>query len=243
MARRRSSKSLSLGTLAQVGMIVLVLFGCIGLFGRGAGAGAPPPAPEQLAEASPAARATADATPTTEPPVPTQTTRPVESPSPVPTIAPPAGEAIVTANLRSEPRIALDTVIGKLCTGDKLDYLTLQQVGSLKGAEVWYRVRVAAVGPACSAAQVAVGDEGWVASSVVSTPSGDVRQYALMRNGMVPTAIIVAVPSPTARRQTLAPQPATRRIGAICRDGTRSSATGRGACSHHGGVSSWLYGP
>ncbi len=31
------------------------------------------------------------------------------------------------------------------------------------------------------------------------------------------------------------------RIGAICRDGTRSYATGRGACSHHGGVAYWLY--
>ncbi len=30
------------------------------------------------------------------------------------------------------------------------------------------------------------------------------------------------------------------RTGAICRDGTRSSATGRGACSHHGGVSRWI---
>jgi hypothetical protein len=32
-----------------------------------------------------------------------------------------------------------------------------------------------------------------------------------------------------------------KRIGAICRDGTRSNATGRGACSHHGGVDHWLY--
>lgn len=31
------------------------------------------------------------------------------------------------------------------------------------------------------------------------------------------------------------------RIGAICKDGSRSSATGRGACSHHGGVARWLY--
>lgn len=30
------------------------------------------------------------------------------------------------------------------------------------------------------------------------------------------------------------------RTGAICRDGWRSSATGKGACSHHGGVSYWL---
>ena len=31
------------------------------------------------------------------------------------------------------------------------------------------------------------------------------------------------------------------RVGAICCDGSRSSATGRGACSHHGGVCQWLY--
>jgi hypothetical protein len=31
------------------------------------------------------------------------------------------------------------------------------------------------------------------------------------------------------------------RVGCICRDGTRSYAIGRGACSHHGGVDHWLY--
>ncbi len=31
------------------------------------------------------------------------------------------------------------------------------------------------------------------------------------------------------------------RTGAICEDGSTSSATGRGACSWHGGVSEWLY--
>ena len=31
------------------------------------------------------------------------------------------------------------------------------------------------------------------------------------------------------------------RVGAVCEDGSRSDATGRGACSHHGGVSRWLY--
>ena len=31
------------------------------------------------------------------------------------------------------------------------------------------------------------------------------------------------------------------RVGAICCDGSRSYATGRGACSHHGGVCEWLY--
>lgn len=31
------------------------------------------------------------------------------------------------------------------------------------------------------------------------------------------------------------------RLGAICADGWRSSAIGRGACSHHGGVAYWVY--
>jgi hypothetical protein len=31
------------------------------------------------------------------------------------------------------------------------------------------------------------------------------------------------------------------RIGAVCKDGTTSTATGSGACSHHGGVSCWQY--
>lgn len=32
----------------------------------------------------------------------------------------------------------------------------------------------------------------------------------------------------------------TNRVGAVCNDGSRSSATGSGACSHHGGVNYWL---
>ena len=49
--------------------------------------------------------------------------------------------------------------------------------------------------------------------------------------------VIIRTPKP-------APQPVQQqhyRVGAICRDGWRSYATGRGACSHHGGVSEWLY--
>lgn len=49
--------------------------------------------------------------------------------------------------------------------------------------------------------------------------------------------VIIRTPKP-------APQPVQQqryRVGAICRDGWQSRATGRGACSHHGGVSEWLY--
>jgi hypothetical protein len=37
------------------------------------------------------------------------------------------------------------------------------------------------------------------------------------------------------------PGPSSYRTGAICEDGTRSSATGSGACSRHGGVARWRY--
>lgn len=30
------------------------------------------------------------------------------------------------------------------------------------------------------------------------------------------------------------------RVGAVCNDGTTSTATGQGACSHHDGVDYWL---
>jgi hypothetical protein len=43
--------------------------------------------------------------------------------------------------------------------------------------------------------------------------------------------------------RTVAPSDYARhyRIGARCRDGWRSDATGSGACSWHGGVAEWLY--
>mgnify|MGYP006879035078 CR=1 FL=1 len=34
---------------------------------------------------------------------------------------------------------------------------------------------------------------------------------------------------------------AGKRVGAVCEDGSRSSATGRGACSWHGGVDYWVH--
>jgi hypothetical protein len=40
---------------------------------------------------------------------------------------------------------------------------------------------------------------------------------------------------------TPTPAPTRTRVGAICVDGTSSSATGSGACSSHGGVRCWLY--
>jgi hypothetical protein len=52
-------------------------------------------------------------------------------------------------------------------------------------------------------------------------------------------------PAPVTQQTTTTPTTQSSsgaRTGATCNDGSRSNATGRGACSHHGGVAYWLYG-
>lgn len=48
-----------------------------------------------------------------------------------------------------------------------------------------------------------------------------------------PTKFVAPTPTPTS--------PSGVRTGAVCNDGTTSSATGSGACSHQGGVANWTY--
>ena len=52
-----------------------------------------------------------------------------------------------------------------------------------------------------------------------------------------------SAPAPRSSPSSTPPaqSPSGTRTGAICKDGWRSTATGRGACSHHGGVATWLY--
>jgi hypothetical protein len=183
--------------------------------------------------------------PTAIPPSPTRLPPPTRTRVPAtPTpVLPPVGEAAVVANLRSEPQIRPNTVIGKLCPGDTLNYLTIQKIGS----ELWYSVEVTAIGAACDPQHVAVGATGWARSDVVPVPSDSVYSY-LRRTGRtpppdIPATAIPATATPRPAPRPLAPATGTRRVGAICQDGWQSSATGRGACSHHGGVAYWLYGP
>jgi hypothetical protein len=59
-----------------------------------------------------------------------------------------------------------------------------------------------------------------------------------------PTLTPSKTPLPTNTRvayPTQAPSTGRVRTGALCNDNTTSSATGRGACSHHGGVKCWYY--
>ncbi|MFN8487492.1 MAG: lamin tail domain-containing protein [Caldilineaceae bacterium] len=58
-----------------------------------------------------------------------------------------------------------------------------------------------------------------------------------------PTATPLPPPTATAQPAPTANPNSGQRYGAICQDGTQSNATGRGACSHHGGVNHWLIYP
>ena len=58
--------------------------------------------------------------------------------------------------------------------------------------------------------------------------------------GSSPTPTPAPTPAPTPT-PTPAPTPTATRVGATCKDGTSSTATGSGACSSHDGVLCWKY--
>jgi hypothetical protein len=76
----------------------------------------------------------------------------------------------------------------------------------------------------------------------LSGPSNEVVLAVGAMPTPTPTPNPMPTPTPTpSPTPTPTPAPSRYRIGAICTDGTRSTATGSGACSHHGGVRCWLY--
>jgi hypothetical protein len=62
----------------------------------------------------------------------------------------------------------------------------------------------------------------------------------VMRPAPTPTAPSNPLPVPPGDRPWCAGSTGTIRIGAICIDGTISTATGKGACSFHQGVACWI---
>jgi hypothetical protein len=57
-----------------------------------------------------------------------------------------------------------------------------------------------------------------------------------MRKFLIAVAVTGAIAFTGVQAQSV-----RHRVGATCSDGTSSSATGSGACSHHGGVACWQY--
>jgi hypothetical protein len=67
-------------------------------------------------------------------------------------------------NLRSQPLVAPETVIGQICVGDQVDVLEERTLGD--GA-LWYRVRLAAAGGDCTPQRVTLGSVGWASAQLL----------------------------------------------------------------------------
>jgi hypothetical protein len=75
-----------------------------------------------------------------------------------------SSSVLAAGNLRSEPLLVPETVIGQICVGDQLAVLEERTVE----AALWYRVRVTQSGPNCSPQQVTTGSSGWASSTLLA---------------------------------------------------------------------------
>ena len=76
-------------------------------------------------------------------------------------------EVIQGGNLRSEPRIADETVIGLIWIGDRV---TLLEQGEIDGQR-WYHVRVDSLATGHSGSSVAQGTIGWASAKLLAEPT------------------------------------------------------------------------
>lgn len=76
------------------------------------------------------------------------------------------GEVVRGGNLRSEPRIVNETVIGLIYPGDKITFLERRIVGG----QVWFRVRIDQPAADRAGEGVPAGTEGWASALLLSTP-------------------------------------------------------------------------
>jgi SH3-like domain-containing protein len=169
----------------------------------------------------------------TAPPTIVPTIQPTAQPTATPTeIATPTPLAQVqiarSVNLRTGPGLDY-AVIRTLKVRTIIDLIARRD----ENGERWYQVRAGA-------------DEGWVSGVIVQVDESQAAALPINSEAFTPpTATAAAKPKsapPAAPKPTAVPEPTAVavssgvRIGAICRDGTRSNATGRGACSHHVGL-------
>lgn len=79
------------------------------------------------------------------------------------------GIGVVTqgGNLRSEPRIADNTVIGLVYAGDQVTFLEQRQVGD----QTWFRIRLTRPADNRAGVGVSPGTAGWASAVLVSPPT------------------------------------------------------------------------
>ncbi|NNJ10398.1 SH3 domain-containing protein [Chloroflexales bacterium ZM16-3] len=87
--------------------------------------------------------------------------------TPTATPEPILGRGSVTngGNLRSEPVVAPETVVGQVCVGDQIDFLEQR---ALSDGAVWYRIRLTVAAADCTPQRVTVGSVGWASASLLS---------------------------------------------------------------------------
>jgi hypothetical protein len=79
------------------------------------------------------------------------------------------GMGLVTAggNLRSEPRIADETVIGLIWPGDEVAFVEQREVGG----QLWFRIQVLQPAPDRAGQGVPIGADGWASATLLSQPT------------------------------------------------------------------------
>lgn len=89
-----------------------------------------------------------------------------------PTVAPEVligrSSVLNDANLRSEPVVSDETVIGQICAGDQVDVIEQRTVET---GDLWYRIRLTQASANCSPQRVSLGSIGWTSATLLSPPA------------------------------------------------------------------------
>ncbi|NTV63930.1 MAG: SH3 domain-containing protein [Oscillochloris sp.] len=75
------------------------------------------------------------------------------------------GQVIKSGNVRKEPLVSDETVLGQICEGDKVDVL---EERTLDDGARWYRLRVNTIAENCTTSRASVGLIGWSNASLIS---------------------------------------------------------------------------
>lgn len=96
----------------------------------------------------------------------TATAQAAASPTSMPEPGIGSGEVVRGGNLRREPRIAPETVIGLIYPGDRITFLERRTIGG----QVWFRIRIDQPAANRSGEGVPAGTVGWASALLLSTP-------------------------------------------------------------------------